>query len=394
MHLLRSYLLANLIKTELSDLSFFLLLLFGLWVWEGWTRFPPGAWVFCKKWHDWRAESSTGYLRIGSWAWVWLPPSFLKSRVMLAQGLPISLGQEGVWLHASQTPNPGSPSQGEGQVIPWDELNRIIADKHYFLVDDRRQGEMQSSACPSKLLSEIQPFAKIKAKSRSIAFNAWAESHLDPLVVKKKLKKINLITRDLRIGLVVYTGWLFCAVPLMIISRGWSGAWPWVLCGTLGYQVSLTCLAKQVHARVLPHRSDERAAWVLACSLSPASLLRAVDQIAFLATADIHPVALAVALMDGKQRRDLLLRIARDLHFPCPSHTVEANQTAVSIDFEHRMRLINTLESIEPELISSVHAPPIEIESQSASAWCPRCHTVYIRESGICADCGVQLRSI
>lgn len=375
----------------MSDLYTFLLILLGLWIWEGWVRLPPDAWVFRRRRRCWHAESTESALRIGSWAWIWLPPAFLKPRLIIAQGLAVSVSNDSIWLHASQAPNPGRPSQAEGRVLSWPEIYQLKADKHHFVFDNKIQGEAQGFGCPATLLCELKSLADTPPEDRSKALDDWAAHHLNPNIARRRLKRLHLLTRDLRLGLLVYGVWLFVMIPMMVSSRGWSGAWPWLLCGTLAYQGVLTCMARRAHARVLPHFSEERIAWILACSLSPASLLRSADQIAFNATADIHPAALGVALMEGQPKLDLFLRLGRDLCFPCQPLAEKATTQIFKVDKEHRMRLLGLLEKGAPNLQTGIHTAPPPLASEGGVAWCPRCQVVYLRALGNCVDCGIPL---
>jgi hypothetical protein len=376
----------------MSDLGLLGLILLGLWWFEGWTRVPRGAWVFRRGWSAWRAEGGWRLLGSGAWGWLWMPPGFLRPKLFLAQGLPMSLGRSGLWLHASQAPNPGPRPAGEGRHLSWSELASLKARGPRLEVGGQAQGVMQDVALPARLVGDLSTLSK---HDPAKGLEGWIVQQLNPAQARRRLKRLRHFTRDLRLGLFVYAFWIFAMVPLIVWRRGWVDTWPWVLGGTLAYQGLLGWAAAWAHRRLLSAHREERTGWVIGCLLSPASLLRSVDHLSLRATADLHPVSLAAALMEGVVLKDLLERVGRDLNHPCEPLPFEEGEPALEVDREHRARLLSALQLMARKagLPLDVEAVPAAMHSQGGEGWCPRCHAIYLRREGSCEDCGLALRS-
>ncbi len=376
----------------MSDLGLLGLILLGLWAFEGWTRVPRGAWVFRRGWSTWKAEGGWRLLGSGAWGWLWTPPGFLRPKVFLAQGLPLSLSPAGLWLHASQAPNPGPRPSGEGGHVSWSEIASLKAHGPRLELGGKPQGAVQDVSLPARLLSELTTMSQ---QNPSKGMAGWIAQHFNPAQARRRLKRLRHFTKDLRLGLFVYAFWIFAMVPLIIWRRGWVETWPWILGGTLAYQGLLGWAAAWAHRRLLPAHGEERTGWVIGCFLSPASLLRSVDHLSLRATADLHPVALAGALMEGAALKEFLERVGRDLTHPCEPLPFEHEEVAAEVDRAHRAGLLDALHIVARKagLRLDLEAPPVELQQQGGEAWCPRCHAVYLRREGLCEDLGCALRS-
>ena len=378
----------------MGDLGLIGLVVLGLWFWEGWVRVPRGAWVFrCRRKH-WSADGTRNLPENGSWAWLWLPLCVGHSRILLAQGSPVSPATEGVWLHSSQAPNPGPRIDGEGALVDWNEVAALKSEPHRLVHKGIPQGAVQNPALLDRIRRELVELASVQEAKRGAALEAWVARTLDPTPVRRHLRRLDRLTGELGLGLGIYAFWLLVFMPLMVFLLGWSTIWPSLLIITLVQQVFLACLARHAHILLLPGHSEERLSWVISCFLSPAALLRSCEQLAAKVTADAHPIALALALMEREEKtgRDLLVRLARDLYYPCEPIAEHPSEHLLRVDLEHRERL---LANLERQLGIQGQTPSGEVSPQRIShtgeAWCPRCREVYMRDGGVCTDCGVAL---
>lgn len=376
----------------MKDLVLIGLVVLGLWFWEGWIRVPQGTWIFRCHRKGWEAKGTRDLLGKGLWSWLWLPPWIGRNKILLAQGMPISLSVEAVWLHSSQAPNPGPRAPGEGAVVGWEEVEALKNDPHRIRYQGKAQGLAMDSALLTRLRKELNDLAQATDANRGAALDAWTRELLAAAPVRRRLRRLERLTEELRFGIAMYAGWLLVVVPTVVHFRGWEVSWPFMLFFTLVMQVVLGCMARQAHVTLLPRHAEERMAWVIACYLSPPALLRSCEQLAAKVTADVHPVALALALDHGgsKAREEFLGRLARDLRSPCQPIAVEPTEVLLRIDREHRERILAQMEKLARYPIASTLEAKV-VDAPSDTINCPRCDETYRAGSETCADCGLAL---
>lgn len=164
---------------------------------------------------------------------------------------------------------------------------------------------------------------------------------------------------------------LFCITPAVVVWRGIPGTWPVLLVVGLAL-VAFTLLGFwQAHRDLYPDAVSERRSKTILMALSPLGAIRAVDHLSRRLFADTHPLIAAQALC----RSEDAVSLARSLYYSPPDRDPAVRDFLEACGLWER-----------------VAAPPRELDPATI-AYCPRCHTQYVRSLAACADCsGVALQ--
>jgi hypothetical protein len=160
--------------------------------------------------------------------------------------------------------------------------------------------------------------------------------------------------------------YLFCIAPAAVVWRGIAATWPALLVVGLALVAFTLVGFWQAHRDLYPEAASERRSKTLLMAVSPFGAIRAVDHLSRRLFTDTHPLVAAQALC----RTEDAVSLARLLYF-----SPRAGDPAVR----------EFLETCE--LWDRVAAPPRELDAATI-AYCPRCHTQYVRSLAACADCG------
>lgn len=373
----------------MGDTAIFVLIVLALWVWEGWIRIPQGTWVFRHSGGRWRVGGTWNLPGDRETAWLWIPPAFARGKIHLSFGAPVSLAANGVWLHASQSPNPGKRAATTGDLLKWSDIPLVKRGASHLLFEGRRQGSTLPPAVIRRVVSDL---AKLQS-SKSLELDQWARMAVAPERAIQRLSRIRLLTNPLGCGLTLYSAWLLGIFGLWVAFPWVVRAWPLILVITLFQQLTLANAARRIYSKLLPDRHGDRFGWALGCFLSPVALLRSRDQICAWATEDLHPAALAVALQKDSPEdlHDSLSRIARDLLHPCEPVSSDQDPEVLEVDREHRIRLLKEIKAAHRRR-GVHHALEAAKTPKVGDLICPRCLIEYHAGFSMeCGDCGTAL---
>jgi len=347
---------------------------------------PGGTWVFRIQGGRWRVMATGGLDARGGFSWVWLPSWLLGRKMLLAQGFPVTPARDGVWLHTSQTPNPGRPVHNEGAWVAWENLKDLERRGHHLVYQGQPQGAPGDAILLDQVWRSLQALARVNPEQREVALEAWVAKAFDPVPVRRSLRRLFYLVAELRLGLTFYAIWLVVLLPILLAFRGGQYTWPFILAVTLYFQFYLGWLASRAHSRLLPGTREDRFSWSISCFMSPPSLFRSCEELAAKVTVDVHPATLALALMGLKETSSegLLDPVVRDLQHPCEPIAAEDQGDILSADQEHRARLVAYLRQLLGQDIEDLEF--------KEDAWCPRCGERFIDTSEVCSECGVTLR--
>jgi hypothetical protein len=159
---------------------------------------------------------------------------------------------------------------------------------------------------------------------------------------------------------------LFCITPAVVVARGIAASWIALLVVGLALLAFTLLGFWQAHRDLYPDAAPERRSKTLLMALSPLGAIRAVDHLSRRLFRDTHPLVAAQALC----------------------RTEDAVNLARLVYYAPRERDREVREFLEAcKLWDRVAAPPRDLDSATI-AYCPRCHTQYVRSLAACADCG------
>ncbi len=208
--------------------------------------------------------------------------------------------------------------------------------------------------------------------------HAWTAS-LSPARAKAAIKRWKIANLPLRLYCPMLTLGFFAGIPaaflyLPPLSTLWLAAWLWTL--MVGISLHLFWISKNVYPEA---RAEIRQdAWL--SLFVPFHAMRAMELVSVHAFALTHPAAILIA--SGQTAHPWLASLVRELKFPRPN---QAGDLALAASCLPPLEQSLAIRGVS---IARYLEPPDRSEDMEASAWCPRCHGMFLPGPTCCNDCG------
>lgn len=213
---------------------------------------------------------------------------------------------------------------------------------------------------------------------------SW-EIMLSPPRAKREMKRWRIAVGPLAVHCPVLCIGFFAGLPAAYIILGpiaalWLGAWLWIL--MLAISMRLFWISKNI----LPSARGELRQEAFLSLVIPFHAMRAAELACAHAFATTHPAAMLLA--SGQVDHPWLGEFTRSLLIPRPSNPGDAALSAVVLPpLEKALRRSG---------LSATHfiGSPDRSDDPEATAWCPRCHGLFLGGVPSCNDCrGIALRT-
>lgn len=201
---------------------------------------------------------------------------------------------------------------------------------------------------------------------------------LSPFRAKRDLKRWKIATSSLRFYCPLLTLGFFAGIPALYIHFGpesalWLAAWLWILMLTIGFQ--LLWLGKSVY----PASRKEISQDALLSMFVPFHAMRALEITSVHAFPITHPAA--ILLTTESTEHPWLRAFIRSLLFPRSNHRGDATRTSTLLPIVEKILVRKNLTPAD------FNTPPNRDDDRDASAYCPRCHGMFLKNIKTCSDC-------
>jgi hypothetical protein len=197
---------------------------------------------------------------------------------------------------------------------------------------------------------------------------------------RERLEVFQRESRKIRWLANILFGYLFVAAPALIYGLGLRFTWIPLLAGMFLITVATGILFARAHRTLYGERaSDTRFSAALTIGLSPANAVRACDSLSRRLFTEFHPLCLARLLCGDASFREQAARWLARVRYPNPT------EAAMTGGGELEAFLVS-----QKLQAGELLAPPVEREPGSVT-YCPRCRSLFVAQTGTCADCGVTL---
>lgn len=236
-----------------------------------------------------------------------------------------------------------------------------------------------SIRCQSPTVMEPLREAKSRGLDPQTAIRRCAALSLSPARAKRDLKRWRIISAPLRLYGPVLTLGFFGGIPAAFIFVGpasalWLAAWLW--CVMLTISLHLFWIAKNAYPSC---RSEIRQEAFLSL-IVPFHAMRALEIISVHVFARTHPAAILLA--SGATTHPWLHSFIRSLLFPRPNHTGDAARASTFLPEIEKILGRKNMKAVEFD------SAPKHRDDPDASAYCPRCHGMFLKGRETCGDCG------
>jgi hypothetical protein len=262
-------------------------------------------------------------------------------------------------------------------------------DGRRVLVNGEPFVETGSELLSRRVAMFLMALKELPPGEREAALRAGLRGLFDEAEITRRLDSLR---RESRVcawaGLALFVH-LFVACPIVVVSRGLSGTWPWLLIPALFLQAAIVVAFVVAHRRLYPRETGALWSAALGMALLPPAAIRAVDHLSREIVATRHPLGVSRALCGEKAADSFALAVLRDLRHPiipvCPLEGPAARSEAW-----HRAELLREANALIARTGSA--GRPVECapdpESSASRSYCPRCLCQYVTGQGTCPDCG------
>lgn len=345
----------------------FLLVAALIYLWESALWLPKRGHALRRSWFGkkWRVIPATRLLstrELGVVPMLPLPPDF---GLAPCPGFPLAVDEMGtIFLETA-----------DGDFRKTDALSW----EHFRYATPHLIAESLSVRCQSPAVMEPLREAKSQGLDPQAAIRHCAARSLSPARAKRDLKRWRIVSAPLRLYGPALTLGFFGGIPaaFLLISPAsalWLAAWLW--CVMLAISLHLFWIAKHAYPSC---RSEIRQDALLSL-IVPFHAMRAMEIISVHAFARTHPVAILLA--SGEAMHPWLHSFIRSLLFPRHTHPGDAARTATFLSEIEKILGRKNMKAVDFD------TAPKHGDDPDASAYCPRCHGMFLKGRETCSDCG------
>ncbi len=345
----------------------FLLIAALIYLWESALWLPKRGHALRRGWlgKTWRVIPATRLLstrELGVVPMLPLPPD---SRLAPCPGFPLAVDETGVIFIETAD---GDFRKADAR--SWEQIR--YAAPH--LIAGNLSVRCQSPAAMDSLRE-----GKSLGLDPQAAIRRCAALALSPARAKRDLKRWRIVSSPLRLYCPALTLGFFGGIPaayafLGAVSALWLAAWLW--CVMFAISRHLFWIAKHAYPTC---RSEIRQDAFLSLVV-PFHAMRALEITSVHAFARTHPAAILLA--SGATDHPWLRTFIRTLLFPRPIHPGDAARASTSLP---EIEKILRGKKMKPADFDNA---PDRADDPDASAYCPRCHGMFLEGRENCGDCG------
>jgi hypothetical protein len=229
--------------------------------------------------------------------------------------------------------------------------------------------------------------AKQPKEKRAATIERAIEALLDSGAIEERLAAHRQHAGTVRWHSNLLLVYLFLLAPALILWRGLSLTWPFLLAALLLQMWLIVWRFRRAHRQLYPADSETRFAATITIVLSPMAAMRAPDVLIQDLLSEFHPLAVARVVCAPAIFEPLAARTLREAFYPLPEEEDAGDLPEEAKWWEERWRvaLKRFVEKHVGKTDAILGAPPPE---DACRSYCPRCWSQYVVESGGCSDCG------
>ncbi|MFZ5442160.1 MAG: hypothetical protein ACOZQL_19285 [Myxococcota bacterium] len=305
-----------------------------------------------------------------------LPPF---GAVLTAEDWPFIVGAHGVRFLPHDVPLHAAPTASE-RFVPWSEVAQLRLEELSLVLQGVRLHTFGSRRAARAAVALLSSLAKLDAKAREKELARALEQRFDVEAVRGRLKAWRPRRLVLGVANVVFFlalfGLLLAAVQGVDVTRWMVGA---TLASWLFALVATVVMIRALEPEVRPSLGAQVVALV-----SPVSLMRSHDLVEPEWVAELHPAAVAAALLPKDLARAFVSERLRAAEHPVRLSGALDASDALKDDARSRELHVKRYRALLETLGGAVEPPKAH--------HCPRCLTEYTAAASVCDRCpGVAL---
>ena len=308
-----------------------------------------------------------------------LPPF---GSVLTAEDWPFVVGAHGVRFLAHDVPLHAAPTASE-RFVPWSQVAQVRLEELSLMLDGARLHTFGSRRAARGAVELLSSLAKAEQGMRGKLLGKALEARCEVEAVKARLAAWR--TRRAVMG-VANVAFFIALFGLLGAALEGVDVRPWMLAATGGSWLFALVATVIMVRRLEPQLRPALGAQVVAL-VSPVSLMRSHDLVEPEWVADLHPAAVAVAVLPTPDARRFVEARLRAAEHPVRLAGALDEGDAGADDGQSRALHVAQYRALLAKLGGEATAAP-------KGPHCPRCLTEYTSAATGCDRCpGVALRS-
>ncbi len=360
----------------MNDVAALFLVVAAVYFWECLYWVPLTAIAFRRTFGNGWLPAGNGWVLGSQRSRVLFPFPFLpRNSIVVCDDWPIRASAEGFW------------TCGDSEVIPYDATHRVTSDEKKVLLNGKLLAGTASKIYARHLAGWLNGLQSLTVEERYKSIQKEMRRALNAEAAKERTDDFNDASSWLKVFSDVLFFFVFVLCPIMIYISGLHAIWPNLLMELVLLAIVTAVLFARTYRQILPAGAD-RGTGVVTALLSPPSAMRSADIIERDLLSVFHPVAAAIALLEGEVLKTYAVGTVSRMRFPVQPPRFKEEEW-----FEEAwLKEVESLISRRVADVAQLLAPPPRGEPTSRT-YCPRCRVQFQLPDGKCPDCpGIELR--
>lgn len=337
---------------------------------------PEGSVLFVRPLGAWWVASGPGWRLLHPFP---SGPAWLAARLPLVERAGRLYGRAApTWLSSRGWPDRGAAASPAA-------LAGAEARGSVVRVEGRAFARAVTPAAAPPLARLLRNLGTSDAAQAEVLLARTLAESLSLARYSETLEDFGRATPGLRWSSDLYWTALYVALPGAMLLWESEPALLWALPVLATLHLATLASYAWTFRRLHPEGRGERFEGVLAAALYPPQLLRAWSELRTRALAGFHPAVVAVATLPEAAGRAFLR--SEILRAPQPRGSGAVGAAGLA---ELECRALWQLASEIGESRETLLAEPARHDPR-AQGYCPACHVEYVRTSGRCSDCDIEL---
>jgi hypothetical protein len=326
-----------------------------------------------------RAVGTTG----GSLAVLMPLPPF--GRPFVVEAWPFTPTVDGVVSGSSLVLEDAPRAAIAAKRLAWDDIRTIAVIGNEVMINGEVFCAAASAGHAQVGADVLRAMQQATAVERDQLLDRLVANSLDVVRVQALLTRSAQALQPLLASLVVLFITVFITVPVHVYKRGLDN-WEPMLMSVVGIMSVSSLLFFFAHRALLPKATGERVLQTFLSLLLPTLTLRTLDKASKPFLAGVHPLAVAMVALHGKERERVLGALWRDVQHPRRPAlpTTDDALLLMDVDFRHRVLRLGH-DALAARGLPVPAAQPVV--RAGVPLHCPRCWQRY-RQGDSCSDCG------
>ena len=309
----------------------------------------------------------------------------------------ISISPDAIFSYISLSFEKNARWYQSERLKPLDKINTVEVHNRGIQINNENFAICQTTFIALRLMRLIKKLLSMTNSEREVAIQSFLEKSYDEKAIKKKFRLFKKKTLFLRILCNLFFLYLFGIIPYFLLFGNFIYLYLPLLAIMISFMGAISVESYFINKSMFFSHCHKQLGNIIRTFLYPFAAVRALDNISIKIFEEFDILACASILCSPESFKDISGKILRDLYNPLQPICPKEDSRAVFAEEWYRKEYTKIVERfIGSKNIAITDLTKPELNSkEGAFSYCPRCLTLYSKDSGVCPDCsGINLRPI